>query len=276
MTASAQKPVTVVTGGSEGIGLELARCFASHGHAVALVARRPGPLAAAAQDLRASGATIIEIVLDVTSSNAPEALTGALLAQGYYVETLVNNAGVGFAGDFVEQSADSIAALIDTNITAASRLARHVLPGMIERRGGGILNVASLGGLVPGPYQAVYYASKAYLISLSEALSWELFGTGVKVAVLAPGPVATRFHGRMQKSGFALYHWMLPWMSVSRVARSGYWGYRLGRNVIVPGVLWPLTALSTRFMPKFLVVPVLGFLLRPRAVEARSAEEGGS
>ena len=265
--------MTVVTGGSEGIGLELARCFADHGHAIALVARRPVALATAAADLRNGGATVIEVAIDVGLSEAPERIEAVLQEQGYFIDVLINNAGVGYAGDFASESLESIEALLATNIAAATRLTRHVLPAMIRRRSGGILNVASMGGFVPGPYQAVYYATKAYVVSLSEALSWELFGTGVKIAVLAPGPVATLFHIRMQKRGSAFYHWLLPWMSAQRVARAGYWGYRLGRNVIVPGILWPLSALVTKILPTFLTVPAIGFLLRPRLIGAQGGRK---
>lgn len=260
------RPVTVVTGGSEGIGLALARRFAEAGSPVALVARNPERLRRAAAELRTAGATVIEIALDITSPDSPERLTNMLTQQGFAADVLINNAGIGLAGAFAEHAPADIERALTTNVTALTRLTRHLLPEMMARGRGGILNVASMGGFMPGPYQALYYASKAYVISLSEALAWEAAGSGVRISVLTPGPVETRFHSRMGAE-HALYRLLMPSMSTDRVARSAFFWFRLGRRVIVPGIVWPLLALGARLTPHILLNPLLAWLLFPRSTK---------
>jgi hypothetical protein len=138
---------------------------------------------------------------------------------------------------------------------------------MLARGRGGIINISSLGGYGPGPYQAAYYASKAYVISLSEAVASEVAGSGVRICAVAPGPVGTRFHHDMQAET-APYRRLLPELTPERVARSAYLGFRLRRRVVVPGVLNMLAALALRVMPHPLTVPILGWLLRPGAGRA--------
>ncbi len=135
--------------------------------------------------------------LDVTTPDAVAKIEAALAAHGAYADVLVNNAGMGLAGPFHAHPPDDVLRLIDLNVRALSHLTRHFLPGMRVRGRGGILNVASLGGYAPGPNQAVYYASKAYVLSLTEAIAAETAGEGVRVCALAPGPVNTMFHARM-------------------------------------------------------------------------------
>ncbi len=259
---SGRAPAVIVTGASRGIGRALARRFAEAGCAVALVARDEGPLAAAAAEIaRATGVRAVAIPLDVTHAEAPDRLDAALCAAGLYGDVLVNNAGSGLAGVLADQRAQDLERLIALNIAAPTRLMNHLLPAMLARGRGGILNVASLGGLVPGPYQAAYYASKAYLVSLTEAVAHEARGRGVRIAAVAPGPVETTFHRAMGAEG-ALYRAILPAMRAEAVARSAYLGYRLGRTVIVPGVLPPLAALALKLLPHAVSVPLVGALLR--------------
>jgi NADP-dependent 3-hydroxy acid dehydrogenase YdfG len=194
------RPFTVVTGGSEGIGLALARRFAGAGNDVLLVARRPEPLIAAAERIRAeSRVEVATASIDITRPDAIGALEAALAARGAYADILVNSAGIGLAGQFGEQSPETLAQLLDLNVRALTTLSRHFLAGMRVRGRGGILNLASLGGYAPGPHQAAYYASKAYVLSLSEAVAAETAGEGGARVRLGAGPgqhTLSRPHGR--------------------------------------------------------------------------------
>src|SRR5262249_3026124 len=166
--------MTVVTGASEGIGYALARRFAEGGHDLILIARSAGPLAAAADRIRAKAkVAAIPLALDITSPDAIAAIDATLARHSAYADVLINSAGLGVAGRFAEQAPEAMARLIAVNVTALTALTRHFLSGMRVRGRGGILNLASLGSYTPGPYQAVYYASKAYVLSLSEAIAAE-------------------------------------------------------------------------------------------------------
>lgn len=258
------QPAVVVTGASEGIGFEIARRFAGRGRTVVLVARRLEPLQKAVSLIRdESGTTALAVPLDVTRSDAGETLEAELERNGLYADVLVNNAGMGLSGDYTSQSSESIVALVDLNVRALSLLMRHFLPAMCVRGRGGVLNVASLGGYAPGPYQAAYYASKAYVISLTEAVAWESRGLGARVAVFAPGPVRTRFHARMGAEG-SFYRWILPAPSPLMAAGSAVRWFEWGRTVITPGVIGPLTAIAMRLTPHPILVPIVGWLLKPR------------
>lgn len=256
-----QGPAVVVTGGSRGIGRALAARFARSGRDVLLIAREQGPLEAAAGEIsRAAGVRAVPLSLDITRQDAAERLDAALGDSRLYADVLVNNAGLGLAGPFIEHSLPALEALIALNVTAASRLMHHLLPPMLARARGGVLNIGSLGGLVPGPYQAAYYASKAYLVSLTEAVAFEARGRGVRIAVVAPGPVDTTFH-RAMRAESALYRTIVPALGAEAVARSAYRGFMIGRTLIVPGVLPSLAALAVRILPHPLSVPLVGALL---------------
>jgi hypothetical protein len=254
-------PAVVITGASRGIGRALAARFARDGRDLVVIAREPTALEAAAQDLfRSAQVRVVPLALDVTSADAPRLLDQALSANGFYADVLVNNAGIGLSGQFSDHAEKDLERLIALNITAATRLMHHVLPSMIARGRGGVLNVGSLGGLVPGPYQAAYYASKAYLISLTEAVAHEARGRGVRIAVVAPGPVDTTFH-RSMKAESALYRTIVPAQSAEAVAASAYRGFIIGRTVIVPGLLPTASALALKFLPHALSVPLVASLL---------------
>lgn len=257
-------PATIITGGSEGIGRAIADEFARRGDTVVLVARSAPALGTAAADIEASyGAKVHWLALDVTDGASHEILTSFLNEHGLYADILVNNAGMGLAGPFATQDPGEIARLIHLNVEALTRLSRHALPDMCTRGRGGLLNIASLAGYAPGPYQAAYYASKAYVIALTRALASETGGQGVRVSVLAPGPVETEFHRRMG-AHTALYRTALPGMRPRAVARSALRGFALGHKVILPGFLAPLLALFMRVLPDIVIVPIVGWLLKPR------------
>jgi short-subunit dehydrogenase len=258
---SGLSPAVVITGASRGIGQALASRFARAGRNVVLIAREERTLDAATKDIaQSTGVRAVAMPLDVTLSDVPQRLDAALKDAGLYADVLVNNAGVGLAGAFADHSQDALDALITLNITAATRLMRHALPPMVARGRGGVLNVGSLGGLVPGPYQAAYYASKAYLVSLTEAAAFEARGRGVRIAVVAPGPVDTTFHQTMQAEN-ALYRAVIPALSAEAVANSAYRGFTIGRTVIVPGVLPSLAAVAVKLLPHAVTVPLVGALL---------------
>jgi hypothetical protein len=262
------KPMVVVTGGSEGIGYALARRFAAGGNDLILVARRREPLEAAAQSIRTEFAVeAVAVPADVTGPNAIPAIEAALAAQRAYADVLVNSAGMGLAGPFHDQAPDAIAQLLDLNVRALTALTRHFLAGMRVRGRGGILNLSSLGAYAPGPNQAVYYASKAYVQSFSEAIASETAGEGVRITAVAPGPVNTRFHARMGAE-HALYRYLVVPSAPDSVARAGYYGFALGLRVVVPGLINPFLALAMRILPHRIVIPIVGVLLRQRGPDA--------
>jgi uncharacterized protein len=255
-------PCVVVTGGSAGIGLAIAQRFHRDGETVVLIARDPGRLAAATTGFAGPG-RIATLALDVTNPDAPARIESALHERGLYLDILVNCAGIGLAGPFANHDSGAIEQLVATNVNAVTRLTRHVLPALLARGRGGIINVASLGGYVPGPNQAAYYASKAYVCSLTEALATENAGRGVRITAVAPGPVATSFHAKMG-TGSALYRWLLPALSSDRVARAAVTAYRLGRPVVVPGIVPKALAVAITLLPHWVSAALIRALLAPR------------
>lgn len=256
------KPAVVITGGASGIGLALARCFLEAGHETVIVGRNASKLEVAAQHLKVStGSPVTTIICDVSQSDALEKIMAGLKGAGLYLDVLVNNAGMGLAGPFLSHSHADLSRLIAVNIEAVTRLTRAVLPDMLARQRGGVLNVASLGADVPGPNQAAYYASKSYVVSLTEAIASEYSGQGVRISALLPGPVDTAFHEDMGAEQ-SLYRWLLPSMSADRVARSAYRGFMFGNRVIVPGVSNIFFYVALKVLPHTLTVPLVYWLLR--------------
>jgi len=258
-------PAVAITGASKGIGLALARRIAAGGgDNVILIARGAAALEKAAAEIRAvaTGVKVEALALDITQSSAPQQIDEFARGRGLYVDVLVNNAGVGIAGEFAECDPQTLQELIQLNMSALTRLTRHALPGMLARGRGGVLNISSLGGFAPGPYQAAYYASKAYVTSLTEALVFETAGRGVRIAVVTPGPVETRFHREMGAER-AFYRWIVPSLNSDTVARIAWRGFRLGRSVIVPGIVNNLLALALWVLPNMIVVPIIAALLAP-------------
>lgn len=267
------RPYAVVTGGSDGIGLAVAERLVAQGRAVLLVARTADRLHAAAEQVRRrarSGTTVAVLAADVTDPAAPSIIDRALADADGHLDLLVNSAGIGLAGPFVSHEPAEIERLLALNVTGLTRLMRHFLPALSARGAGGILNFASLGGYVPGPNQAAYYASKAYVISLSEAVASEMAASGVRVTVVSPGPVSTRFHARMGADN-ALYRWLIPPLRAETVAIWALFAHGLGLRASAPGIINSFMMLFLRILPHRIVVPVIGWLLKPRALETRHA-----
>jgi short-subunit dehydrogenase len=256
------RPAVVITGASRGIGRALARRFAEASEDIVLIARDVDGLDKTAKALATPSATgrILTLPLDITLAEAPEAIDRFLADNGAYLDILVNNAGIGLGGRFEDSSPEAIDRLVALNVGATSRLMRHYIGSMKARGRGGILNIASLGGVAPGPYQAAYYASKAYIISLTVAVAAESSGSGVRITAVAPGPVDTDFHASMGAES-ALYRLLLPSMSADAVARSAYRAHMLGRRLVYPGILPPLMAVSLKILPHAITVPLVGWLL---------------
>ncbi|MDI6450122.1 SDR family NAD(P)-dependent oxidoreductase [Anaerobaca lacustris] len=225
----------LITGASSGIGVELARIHAERGGDLVLVARRQDRLEALKADLEtAHGIRAHLIVKDLARPEAAAEIHDELTSRGVNIDYLINNAGFGYGGFFHEQDWARNEAMIQVNVTALAALMRRFLPEMVARGSGRILNVASMAGFLPGPLQATYYASKAFVVSFSEAIGNELAGTGVTVTALCPGPVDTEFIEKAnlrQAKGFAR-----P-VAVRGVAEAGYDAMLKGKPVIVPGLV---------------------------------------
>ncbi len=258
------KPETVlITGASSGIGKELARCFARDGSRLVLVARRRDPLEVLATQLRpASGIEAVVLVADLACPEGAARVFSQIERDGLEVDVLVNNAGFGAQGLFAQLPLDRQLEMVQLNATTLTHLTRTFLPGMIARRRGGILNIASTAAFQPGPHMAVYYASKAFVLSFSEALSEELSGTGVTVTALCPGPTATGFGEAAQMRRTPMFR--LLTMSASSVAEAGHRGFRRRRAVVIPGVWNRLLTFSVRLVPRWLSRRIVGAMNRPR------------
>jgi uncharacterized protein len=239
----------LITGASGGIGLDLAREFARHGYNLVLVARSADKLAAAADELRRNSVQVEVIAQDLSESASAQPLANVLEQRGITIDILVNNAGFGLRGAFANLPADEQVNMIDLNVTSLVALTRTFLPGMIARRRGRILNVASTAAFQPGPFMAVYYATKSFVVSFSEALGEELRHTGVTVTTLCPGPTHTGFADRAGMAKVNLFKKRAV-MSSADVARAGYEGCVTGKRIVIPGGVNRLGAFAVRFMPK--------------------------
>ncbi len=260
----ARHPVCLITGGTEGIGRHLANEFAARGHRLLLVARHEAALDEACDELRRDhNATVHGVAIDLSKSDYLAKIRDIVNREGLYIDIVVNNAGQGLGGPFTEQEPARIEELCRLNIEALTMMTRSFLPDMLARARGGILNVASLAGFLPGPYQAAYYASKAYVISLTEALAHENAGCGVRICAAAPGSVDTKFHEKMGISNASYLKLMRP-MDPARVAKIIYSGFAGRRTIIVPGLLASLNSFGARYMPHAILTPVIGWILKQR------------
>lgn len=246
----------LVTGGSTGIGYEFAHLFARDGYRVILIARNVQKLAEVAKELEgAYRASVIVLAKDLAAPAAAQEIAARLQQDHVTVDVLVNNAGFGTHGEFTQADAQSQLDMIQVNVTALVHLTRLLLPGMVSRRDGKILNVASTAALQPGPLMAVYYASKAFVLSFSEAIANELDGSGVTVTALCPGPTKTEFQVR---AGVAETRLMGGHsMDARTVATAGYRGMLRAAPVVIPGGRNRFLSLLVRILPRALVVRVV-------------------
>ena len=255
--------VTLITGASAGIGTELARVFASNGHRLALVARRTDRLTALAAEIAAAGgAAPIVIPCDLEQPDACDKIAAVLAAAGLEVEYVVNNAGFGLFGNAIELDRAEQLGIIATNVRALTDLSLRFSDQLIRHRGG-ILNVGSIAGFLPGPGMAVYYASKAYVLSFSEGLRGELAPRGVRVTALCPGPVPSEFQRR---AGFEPgFDSAILNVSASKVAQAGYSGLMANKRAVLPGLGIKIVPFLLRLFPRGFILAAVGrFQLRKR------------
>jgi len=239
----------LITGASSGIGLELAKCFAADGCRLILVARNTAALEKLADELRRTNKIeAIVLTADLSLSETPKRIFEELSAQKIAVDVLVNNAGFGAIGVFEQWPSERLVEMIRVNVAALMELTRLFLPGMVERRRGGILNVGSVAGFLAGPGMTVYYATKAFVLSFSEALAEEVRGTGVKVSVLCPGPTPTNFGAVAGSKNVKLIR--VPGTVASKVAYDGHKAFRNGKTVCISGTQSKILVFLIRLLPR--------------------------
>jgi uncharacterized protein len=256
--------VTLITGASAGIGAELARVFAMNGHRVAMVARRADRMRVLADEIAASGAAVpIVIACDLEQRDASDQIAAALAAEGVEVEYVINNAGFGLFGRAIDLDRSAQLGIIDVNVRAMTDLSLRFSDQLIRHRGG-ILNVSSIAGFLPGPGMAVYYASKAYVLSFSEALRCELAPRGVRVTALCPGPVPSEFQAR---AGFEPgFDSAILNVSTANVAKAGYRGLMTNKRAVLPGFGIKAVPVLLRLFPRSFILAAVGsFQLRKRS-----------
>lgn len=246
------KKVALITGASAGLGVEFARQLASRGHRLVLAARRKDRLEALARELGNARA----VAIDLSKSRSAAKLLADLEAAGEQVEMLINNAGFGLIGRFAELDAKRERQMIDLNVGTLTDLCRAVAPAMIKRKSGAILNVASTAAFQPGPNMAVYFATKAYVLSFTEALHEELKPHGVHVSALCPGPTRTEFGEVAGFGGNGLFDRVA--MESPEVVKAGLDGLDKNHAVVVPGLANKIGAFSTRFAPRSVVRRIAG------------------
>jgi short-subunit dehydrogenase len=246
------KKVALVTGASAGLGFEFARRLSKRGHRLVLAARRKERLDELATELGNARA----VAVDLSENDAAAKLMADVESNGETIDLLVNNAGFGLIGKFAELDAARLRQMIDLNVGVLTDLCRAAAPAMIERKSGGILNVASTAAFQPGPKMAVYFATKAFVLSLSEALHEELKPHGVKVSCLCPGPTRTEFGDGAGFGGNGLFDRVA--MNAAEVVEAGLKGFDSNRAVVVTGLINKIGAASTRFAPRSVVRKIAG------------------
>lgn len=249
------KETALITGASSGLGYDFAKLMAKDNIDLILVARNKQKLEEDAIELKKHGVEVDVIVSDLSKPGAPDTVYAHVQTLGKKVDILVNNAGVGMFGKFVENDLEQEMDMLYLNINSLTHLTKLFLKGMSERGHGKILNVASTAAFQPGPLMAVYYASKAYVLSFSEAIENELKGSGVTVSALCPGPTKTNFADRADLGKSKLFD--KGAMDSQAVAKIGYEGFMKGKSVIIPGGQNRLMANSVRLIPRKLATHIV-------------------
>ena len=257
------QPAVVITGASSGLGVEFAKLAAAEGAKVVLIARSRPELDALAANLDSSGRKTVVLSLDLGARDAGEVIARELEALDLYCHILINNAGFGLFGEAAELDRERQLGIIDVNVRAATDLMLRFLPAMIARGSGAILTVGSVAGFAPGPRMALYFASKAYLISVSQALMQEVKDAGVTVTCLCPGPVRTPFLARAGADKIALFK-LLRKLDAADVARAGWKAMKARRALCVPGIGNKVIVTATRFLPRAALLAIVGRLQRKR------------
>ena len=260
----AQRPTALVTGGSGGIGLEFAKVLARNGFDLVLVARKRDTLEAAAGQLEGKFDVKAHVfAADLRRREAPEEIFDFLKNENIPIEILVNNAGFGLGGEFSETSVQRELEMIQVNIAALTHLTKLFLPPMIKRRSGRILNVASTAAFQPGPLMAVYYATKAYVLSFSEALAEELRKSGITVTALCPGPTQTDFADTARMTNSRLFS-AFGVADAADVAEYGFVAMMAGKRLAIPGVKNKMVAQANRFAPRAFTAKITRMLRETR------------
>lgn len=243
-----QRETVLITGASTGIGFELAKIFFEKGYDLVLISQNKDRLLKAAKELRTLSSNFIKIIpKDLSKPTAAQEIYQEIKRDGINIEVLVNNAGFGTYGLFADSKLDEQQQMIEVNIQSLVSLTNLFLPDMIKSKKGKILNVASIAGFLPGPLMSVYYASKAFVLSFSKALSNELEGTGVTLSALCPGPTATQFQARAKVEKLTVFNRGVS--SSKQVAKDGYEGLMKGERVIISGLTNKIQLFFIRFIP---------------------------
>lgn len=256
-----RRPAVVVTGASAGIGRAIAIRAARERTAVVLVARSSDGLNATAQEVRSAGGDAFCLELDLAENGALARLSDYLADQRLVCDVLVNNAGYGLRGEAAVLPAADQIGIVDLNMRALAALTLHFLPAMVARGRGGVINLGSVAGFLPGPHMAMYYASKAFVRSFSEALHEELRGTGVTVTCVAPGPVRTKFLEKAGARRAPLFRFLSK-ADAQFVAECAWRGFRRGRRMVIPGLQAKSAVFFAKIMPSAATVRLIGLMQR--------------
>lgn len=248
----------LITGASFGIGYELAKIFAREKYNLILVARDLERLNQIKNELQNSDIKIFVFQKDLSKPEAPFELFDEINRNNLQVDILINNAGFGLLGEFFDLDIKTQLEMIQLNITSLVHLTHLFLSQMISRKSGKIMNVASTAAFQPGPNMAVYYATKSFVLSFTEALNFELKSKGIIVTALCPGPTKTEFQKRARMENINLERSkLIPYMSAEKVAQIGYKGLMKGKRVVIPGILNKLVTMIVKISPKTMVLAVV-------------------